>query len=104
MLSPEEVRRVAAAQLPATPPVLGPGSAPPPAPGRPPAGSEAPVRSPQAELAQKALEALKGISEVRPDVVARARARLASGSWPSGREVARQMLSRSLADRWAGRP
>lgn len=74
------------------------------APSRPTSGSSAVdgvTFSPASATVGRLLSVLNGLSDVRPDRVAAAKARVASGQGPSSSAVARQMMSRMVGDRLA---
>ena len=70
--------------------------------GRPVAGAAAPaqdgVELPGTQVVAGMLSALRALPDVRGPTVARVGARLRAGVQPPARDVARQMLSRSVGD------
>lgn len=65
-------------------------------------GGEAPAAAGAQTRAGQLVAAVRALPDVRPEKVAAASARLASGQQPSSTDVARQILRRVAADRQAG--
>lgn len=103
MVSGHEAASVVATYLQAaqTPPsmAVGPVAAPKPPTATGPAAADGVTLSDAPQQVARWLAMLRQLPDVRADRVAEVRSRLHSGGQPASREVARQILRRTVADR-----